>query len=156
MNLEALGPASASDLAQAMDRRSDGLYHHLHKLESAGLVRIAAYRTNKGHHEALYELTELGTRLQPRREHAMAFSRMAGALAKHGVDTLQRAIEQESPGPLRFRAEAAWLTEDETEAVNQKIEEILGVFEQARGRTRQGRRTIVVTLLAPDEPTESQ
>lgn len=53
--LAALGPTRARDLARALGRRQTALYHHLAKLEEAGLIRRTERLRNGGRPAQHYE-----------------------------------------------------------------------------------------------------
>ena len=54
---ESAGPMSIAELAQLMDFRPDGLYHHIKLMIKGGLVREVGFRKTERQIETVYDLT---------------------------------------------------------------------------------------------------
>ena len=152
--LEALGPSTAAELAEAMGRRQDGLYHHLRKLESEGVAEIAGHRHAIRRDEAVYRLTGQHLRLSTEPGESDA---MFGAARQLTTAALKRLRDLVAKGRGRFggpesnanfRVETGWITDDERRQVVEHLRAIRAVFENARGRPRTGSPFTAVTVLA--------
>ncbi|MEM9064458.1 MAG: helix-turn-helix domain-containing protein [Planctomycetota bacterium] len=138
--IESVGRATVGELADAMDRPADGLYHHIHKMEEVGLIRIAGERKAVRGTELVYEPIQDAFIDAFGPEHADRIERFAQQMAS-GV--LRAARDATASGMITARGtqrntvlrfETAKLTRGEAERVWQHLYEAWQVFEQARQR----------------------
>lgn len=143
MALSALGRASAAELGCALDRAPDGLYHHLHVLERAGIARVAGHRRVGRQSESLYELaaddllfdvdfqegrnTDRAMRLLD--AHLRRARRIAERAFHAGIASVRDADRN-----THVRGDLAWLNEEEVQRVHEIVGELRGLFDRAKRR----------------------
>jgi DNA-binding transcriptional ArsR family regulator len=90
--LEALGdaPRTPMQVAELLDRKPTSLYHHLHVLEAAGLIRQTETRKKRGTVERHYQAVSTEVRVDPR---AFASRKARGPSAI--LATVARSVEQD-------------------------------------------------------------
>jgi predicted transcriptional regulator len=158
--LQALGPCSVAELAEALGRAPDSLYYHLRMLEGAGLVVRHGTRAAGPRSEALYATPgrmvldhEPGTA----RERA-GLVRLAGSALRAAERDLRAALDSGRAvhgRNARRNAWAArtkgWLTRAELAEVRTHLEAVSALL--ARGKKQRGAElhavTFVLTPLVP-------
>ncbi len=160
--LQALGPASLSELGSALGRAPDSLYYHVRKLLRVGLVVQTGTRGEGVREEALFD-----TPGQLVIDHEPATAGEKANLLRVLAATL-RAAERDlrtafASGLAIYRRTArrntwgartkGWLTRDELREVREHLESAAAIL--AQGRKRRGAALHTVTFaLAPVAPSE--
>jgi len=139
--LHAIGPASVADLARRLDRPADGLYHHIRRLLSAGLIREAGSRPALRHPERLYDAAAHSIRFPPGHtagaEDVARIWRLLSTGAERSLLSALRAGRARFQGPHRntsLRVETARLSREDLTQVRRHLDEIRAIFEGARDR----------------------
>ena len=146
--LEALGPSTIAELAQAVGARPDALYYHLRLLEKRGLVSRDAniVRTNAKRAVLAYDAGD--------KRNVAAVTRAASAMLRGALRAFRNAFR---PGVRTSGARRElWaaqrtvrLSAPELETVNRLLNELLDTFGDAR-EVRSGERLYSLTfVLAP-------
>lgn len=152
--LAATGPLSIVDLARNVRKPADALYHHVKKLQAAGLVVVAKTRVTGKTSEALFDVVadsflpdfdpQSGRNLDGLIEMLTASTTVAKELA---VNSLQNP-SPEHRGNSMFRLDVTHLNEADLARVKELLLEIRTLV--ARGRlSREGRLFAVTLLLTP-------
>lgn len=137
------GETSIAELARKLDRSPHSLYHHVHKLVAAGVLRETGKRKAGRRDEALYDVVAeaFEIRLDPSsRVSREALAKLARAMLRRTERELARAIEQRLVVKHGTRANTwtqravARLTKSEVRAVQQHLQAIATVFAEASGR----------------------
>lgn len=143
---EAMGRATVRELADAMDRPADGLYHHVHRLESVGIIEEHSRRPAIRGTEVVYTYRpdQFFPNVGP--EHADRIVRFTQAMVGGIIRSAGQAI---AAGAARFRSqsdtnttlrfETAKLKDAERARVVEHITAIVEIFDAARTRTVEGR-----------------
>ena len=152
-HLEALGEVTMAELAEAMDRAPDGLYHHMHVMESAGLVIEIGKRAGKRRPESVYALAGRRLTLSRGPDDAPGFIRamrsLLAGIAARSIDAIRA-----HPAEVVFRVEAAWLTDREARRVRAHMKQVMRIVHASRRRERRGRRHSVVVGGFPTDNTQ--
>ncbi|MFI4854700.1 MAG: ArsR/SmtB family transcription factor [Phycisphaerales bacterium JB065] len=145
------GPMAVAELAELMGRPADGLYHHLKKLERAGVVRAVATRQRGKQIERVYDATADEYRLS---ENAEQFVRIWRLISSHAERNLAEGL---AAGVTRFggagrnstmRIETAQLDDAGAAEVLEHIEAIRAIFSRAREEPR-GEQRVFTFLFQP-------
>jgi len=156
--LEAMGEATVGDLAASIGKPADRLYHHIHVLESAGLVRVAGSRPASRRDETLYALADEAVTMKVGPEDAEGLVKMARAMCRGGFERLEENVRRGLFDGQRaqFRSEEAWLTDDEVLEAAGLMLEARRVFDRARARGRPkdsiAARCSLIMMLTHDGP----
>jgi DNA-binding transcriptional ArsR family regulator len=164
--LQALGPCSVAELAEALGRAPDSLYYHLRKLERAALVVRHGTRTSGAREETLYATPgvmvvdhEPGTA----RERANVL-RLVGSALRIAERDLRTAL---GSGRAVYRRNAqrnawgartkGWLTRAELAEVRAHLAAVTDLL--ARGKKQPGAElhavTFVLTPLVPSARSQA-
>ncbi len=155
--LAASGPCSVAELAHQMNTAPDGLYHHLRKLEDAGIVRQVGHRRVGRQTERLFDLVadrhdfdmdiRTGRNVRAFRTLLRALLRRCERLldAAIGARAIDRAV---TPKPYEFRGDATWLAEEDLAELNTHFAAIREIFERGR-KTRRGRLFTLTLFMFP-------
>jgi DNA-binding transcriptional ArsR family regulator len=157
--VDGLGDCTAAELASALGRTQSSLYFHLGKLAKVGLLlrkegeRGAIFRTPPGSLELGYDPHDA--------RHLSSMLEGAAAILRAAERALRSALES---GAARVRgsrrdttlqSQRAFLGADELRAVNEHVNEIERIFDQAKG-ARAGRLVSFTACLAPVAPKEQR
>ncbi len=145
--LQIHGKVTVTELARLLDRPADGLYHHLRRLQEAGIVRDAGARESGGRRAAVLELCadEIRADLGPASPPAFrrAWADAAGAVLRSAEREVRRGARgprARSAGPratLHVERTKAWLAPGELEHVNRTLAD-LRAYLRRRGARRAG------------------
>lgn len=153
--LEAIGPASAGELAAELDRPPDRVYYHLRRLERVGMIEAVSERVRGRHRETLYDLAH-------RRWH-IAYD-PASKRSRRAVEALTAAMLREAqrdfeagwstPGlAVRGKQRTQWslrlearLDRDQLAELNEHLDAIARLLRGARGAEATRRKTTHVAL----------
>lgn len=133
------GPMAVVELAELMNRPADGLYHHLKKLEAAGLLRAVATRQRGRQIERIYDATADEYRVAEDSGHLVRIWRL---ISSHAERTMADALDA---GAIHFRGEernsamrveTAQLDDEARSRVFQHIQAIRDIFTEARQKPR--------------------
>lgn len=136
-----LGPCSIADIAVALDRPADGLYHHLRLLLRAGLLIEAGSRRTHRQNEKLYALAaddltfdlQLDTR-QPYRHFSRLVSLMGATGGRHFSAAARAGVLHDERGTKNWfvRNDLAWLTPNDVRQIRNHIDGILELLDKGR------------------------
>lgn len=141
--MEAGVPLAVSDLAAALDRPADGLYHHIRRLLETGIVVEAGVRATPRHPETLYRLAAPRLRFDTHAGDGAAPDGPLGLMrtvVKAGERSMAAAMRS---GMVRFdepgrnacvRFDAAHLSAEEAARVVSLVGEVQRVLDEARRR----------------------
>lgn len=148
------GPLSVAELASQMARPADGLYHHLKKLESCGMVREVATRQSGRQIERIYDAAADEYRVAEDSQHLVRIWRL---ISSHAERNLADSLEAEVihfRGPDRntaMRIETARLTPQARIEVIEHLDAIRAVFTEARLHPGDEQATLTFALV-PSSP----
>ena len=159
--LEAIGPASAAELAAAIGVEPDRVYYHLKKLEGVGLVAASGTRGEGRTREALWDLAHRRWHLAyaPEDPNAVqAIDKLTAAMLRQA----QRDFSEGWTSPaiaVRGKRRTQWslrlegrLDADQVAALNGHLQAIADLMREARHAEDSGRKRTHVALtwvLAP-------
>lgn len=152
-----LGPCSIAQLAAAMDTAPDGLYHHIRRLASAGLIRALGLRHTGRRRERLYDVTAERLRLDvdvTAGRNTDRLRRLLGATLQRTTSIVADAIEgrivrlEEPIANTLIRSDSAPLDEEDLARVQRHLAAIAQVFAAARASNR-GRLHSLTSILSP-------
>jgi DNA-binding transcriptional ArsR family regulator len=155
--LRALAPCSIAELARALQRPPDRLYHHLRLLVAGGLVVAVGSRREGRRTEVIYDLVaeQLDFADMPRTPEVIRQLRaMTGVLYRWNARNIDSALvdpQVNHRGAIRrlwARVEVSWLDDDATRRVNEHLAQITAILDEGR-RQRTGRPTSVAIFAAP-------
>ena len=151
--LVACGPCSIAELAKQMDTRADGLYHHVRKLQAAGLVVENGFRRAGRQIEVIYDvvaekLVFEGIGADPNKQSLV--SKLLRSVNRRCERQFEDALEN---GLISFsdenrtayiRGDTTWLNQQELKRVQEHVDAILQIF--AKGRQRRNGDLYALTL----------
>ena len=156
--MEALGEAVVAELAEAVGRPADRLYHHVHKLEKAGLIRAIGTRAAPRRDQTVYALVPEAVDLRADPSEADQIERMASLMFRYALKQFIATVaagELHQEKPRRngtFRTELGWLNQQQRKAVLQHMDGIREIFAQSRQAPRKGEKSLSVLMLTPVQP----
>lgn len=157
--LEAAGPCSVSALAALTGRAPDGLYFHLRRLESCGLVAESG-RAQRGRHAwAVYDVAERPVRLDYDALPADAVVSVIAAAMRLGMRDFKHAVRNgvaSVRGPDRDLWGArikGWITPRNIRRINQLLNELRGLMHN-RGPAKGTKAMSVSFIMAPADLPE--
>ncbi len=162
---QSYGPLAIRELAEKLGRPMDGLYHHIRRLQKAGIVRLKETRRAYKRDEAVFELTadRFGHEAYPatpqlKRAVAKAATAMLRltnrdyhrALADEGIAKQWEQSEQAAgqPAVLRMSQQKSWLTKQDLREVHRRIAEIESYLRE-RLHGKKGIPFALTTVLVP-------
>ena len=136
------GQSSISEIAEALERRPDSLYHHVRVLLGVGLIRQTGERVAGRNHEALYETVagQFAADLETQDPQYMAeFSRMMRSVLADGASHHAQAFTQpETRARVLFETANVRLGEEQVEQFNRELRDLVhrvkGAAEPDAGR----------------------
>lgn len=141
--MRSVAPCSVAELARALDRPADALYHHLRKLREAGLVRQVESRRVGKQTEAVLDLVAermaFDHDVQTGRN-VHLYVRVASALltiVERGYFGALRRAGLELHGPQKDvwgRVEMAWLGPEQLARVNEHLNAVVAIMAEGRAR----------------------
>jgi DNA-binding transcriptional ArsR family regulator len=154
--LEAMGPCSVAELAELLDTPADGLYYHLRILKAR---RLVAEATERGP-ACVQAVSDPGdppmrVRYDPAsRANAAAVTRLVGSMLREALRSFRRAFRPGAvvEGPRRSLwagRRTAWLTGEELEEVNARIEALVGYLAERRAWSADGRLYAFTFAVSP-------
>jgi DNA-binding transcriptional ArsR family regulator len=154
--LEAMGPCSVAELAELLDTPADGLYYHLRILRARRLITQAA-APGPARVQAATDPADppLRVHYEPgNRANAAAVTRMVGSMLRDALRSFRRAFRPGVvvEGPRRalwVGRRTAWLTGEELEEVNARVESFVGYLVERRGRGAEGRLYSFTFAISP-------
>ncbi len=153
--LPRMGTVSVAELAGALGRPADSLYHHLRILERVGLVLKAGSRRAGRRREALIRAVapELWLRYAlGKAGNGKEVNAIIGSMLRLGMRDFRKAFaaaEAAVAGPKRELwavRRTGWLTEEQIAEVNLHIQRLMKRME---GAARKGRLYAVTVVLTP-------
>ncbi len=153
--LQTQGPCAIREMAAYMDRPADGLYHHVRKLERAGVVHVAENRRVGKRDEAIFALAapRIGGALDPTSPASRAMVIRTGqAVLRMGGRDFVAAMEV-TPGECgsvrpRVSRQKAWLSDEAYEQVKYLLARVEAVLIK-QNKLRQGNLVALTTILTP-------
>lgn len=155
--LIAAGPCSIAVLAAQMDRRADGLYHHVRKLVGAGLIREVGFRKSGRQVETIYDSVadhfQFDVDFQTGRNVERILQLMKATLRRSErvvTDAIEAGVVSFEEGSRNafIRGDTAWLTDRDLQKVIGHLQAIIDIFERGR-RQREGDLFAVTFNLSP-------
>jgi len=154
--MRAVAPCSLSELAERMDRPADSLYHHIRRLQKAGIVRLIDRRKAGRRTEAVYDLMgdDLKFDFDPSTgKNAKQLAYLAGATTRLAHRTLSQAlgsesIREEKVKRFAIRSDSAWLDEAQLKRTIELTEKIVEIFETNKSSAK-GRLYHLQMILTP-------
>jgi DNA-binding transcriptional ArsR family regulator len=160
--LQVGGPATVAEIARRLARRPDSLYHHLRRLEAAGIVVECGRRTEGGRAARVLRVVPgtvavgLGPKASPALRQAVAG--IAASILRMGereVSKVAMSPQVRTSGKhrnLHAARQKLWLTPGELEELNAEIDELRARY--AGLKRREGARLFALTtVLVPAEGT---
>jgi len=155
--LIAAGPCSIAVLADQMDRRADGLYHHIRKLVTAGLIREVGFRKSGRQVETIYDSVadhfqfdvdfESGRNVDRLLQLMKATLRRSERILTDAIEAGVVSFEEDTRNAF-IRGDTAWLTPPELSRVIGHLQSIIDIFDAGR-RQRDGELYAVTFNLSP-------
>jgi DNA-binding transcriptional ArsR family regulator len=153
--LQTQGSCAIRELAAHMSRPADGLYHHVRKLERAGVVHVAENRRVGKRDEAIFALAapRIGGALDPTSpaSRAMVIRSGQAVLRMAGRDFVA-ALESKptARGSIRPRLsrQKAWLSEEAYNQVKSLLSRVEALLIK-QNKLRQGNLVALTTVLTP-------
>lgn len=152
--LDAAGPCSVSMLASLIGRAPDGLYFHLRRLVSCGLIKETG-RTQQGRHAwALYDVAERPVRLDYDALPADSVAAVIAAAMRLGMRDFKRAVRK---GGVTVRGNArdlwgarikGWITPHNIRRINEVLNELRDLMHN-RGPAKGTKAMSISFILAP-------
>lgn len=152
--LDAAGPCSVSALAALVGRAPDGLYFHLRRLESCGLIKECG-RTQQGRHSwAMYDVAERPVRLDYDALPTDSVAAVIAAAMRLGLRDFKRAMRK---GGVTVRGNdrdlwgariKGWITPASIRRINLLLGELRDLMHN-RGPAKGTRAMSVSFILAP-------
>lgn len=152
--LDAAGPCSVSALAALIGRAPDGLYFHLRRLESCGLIKECG-RTQQGRHTwATYDVTERPVRLDYDALPTDSVAAVISAAMRLGMRDFKRAMRK---GGVTVRGNdrdlwgariKGWITPQNIRRINEVLNELRDLMHN-RGPAKGTRAMSISFILAP-------
>lgn len=155
--MRSAAPCSVAELARQMDRPADGLYHHLRKLQEAGLIREVGQRPVGKQVETIYDLAydtllfeiepATGRNVDEMRKLSGALLRLAGRVFDAALGN--PAMVGTGPGQNTWgRLDTTWLTDEGLAELNEHLLAIRGLLEEGN-RRREGHLITIGTFGGP-------
>jgi DNA-binding transcriptional ArsR family regulator len=155
--LPRMGTVSVAELAAALGRPADSLYHHLRILKRVGLVRSAGSRRLDGRRETLFHAVsremslcyELG-----RKGNGSQINAIIAAMLRLGIRDFSngfKTADASVSGPNRelwALRKTGWLSKSQIAEVNRYIEKVMHVMAAPNRKGRLYAVTIVLTPLS--------
>ena len=160
--LQVGGPATVAQIADRLGRRPDSLYHHLRRLEQAGIVEECDRVTEGGRAARVLRMTAetveagLGPKATPGQRRAI--SDVAAPVLRIGERDVRRAAMSPDArtGGKRRNLHASrnklWLTRTELEELNEELDELCRRY-ATRERGDRSELFALTTVLVPLEPS---
>ena len=155
--LIAAGPCSIAVLAEQMDRRADGLYHHIRKLVNAGLIREVGFRKSGRQVETIYDTVAdhfqfdvdfaSGRNVERIIQLMKATLRRSERIVSDAIAAGVVSFEEGSRNAF-IRGDTAWLTSTDLSKVIGHLQSIIDIFDAGR-RQRDGELYAVTFSLSP-------
>ncbi|MFO0834494.1 MAG: helix-turn-helix domain-containing protein [Phycisphaerales bacterium] len=152
--LDAAGPCSVSALAALIGRAPDGLYFHLRRLESCGLVKQCE-RTREGRHTwATYDVAERPVRLDYDSLPTDSVAAVIAAAMRLGTRDFKRAMRK---GGVTVRGNdrdlwgariKGWITPANIRRINELLNELRGLMHN-RGPAKGTKAMSISFVMAP-------
>ncbi len=152
--LAATGPLSIVELARLVQKPADSLYHHIKKLQSAGLVRLARTRATGKTSEAIFDVVAESFVPEFDAESGRNVDAVGDLLEASGVVAQKFACNslrysgREHRGLSAFRLDVTHLCDTKLARVKNLLSELHQIIKEGRA-TRQGRLFAMMYLLAP-------
>ncbi|HEX6751012.1 MAG TPA: helix-turn-helix domain-containing protein [Longimicrobium sp.] len=154
--LEAIGPCTVAELAEVLDHPADGLYYHLRLLKACGLV-AGETRPGATRPQAVFDVAGRPTELRysaTDRAQVAAVVRLVGGMLREALRLFRRGFRPGAvlQGPRRTLwagRRTAWLSAEELEEVNARIQQVVGYLSERRGRTPDGRLYAFTFVVSP-------
>ena len=153
--LPRMGTVSVAELATALGRPADSLYHHLRILKRAGLVRNAGSRWLEGRRESLFRAVapEMSLRYElGKKGNGRQINAIIAAMLRLGIRDFSNSFETTDAsvsGPNRelwALRKTGWLSRAQIAEVNRYIEKLMHVM---AAPSRNGRLYAVTIVLTP-------
>lgn len=155
--LIAAGPCSIAVLAEQMDRRADGLYHHVRKLIAAGLVTEVGFQKSGRQVEAIYDSVadhfqfdvdfQSGRNVDRILQLMRATLRRSERILSDAIEAGVVSFDDESRNAF-IRGDTAWLEESDLNQVVDHLHAITKIFEAGR-RKRKGKLFAITFNMSP-------
>jgi DNA-binding transcriptional ArsR family regulator len=154
--LEAMGPCSVAELAELLDTPADGLYYHLRILKARRLITQSS-DPGPARLQAATDAADPPMRVHydpANRANAAAVTRMVGSMLRDALRSFRRAFRPGVvvEGPRRalwVGRRTAWLTGEELEEVNVRLESLVGYLAERRGRSADGQLYSFTFAISP-------
>jgi len=155
--LRFLGPCSVAELAVATGRPADGLYPHLRRMMTAGVVVEAGLRRAGRNAERLFDLVadDVAPDLKARRDHDKlfaaffrAFQRQARRVVRDALAAGVLATDEQGRRNHYLFSDLAWLTPDDFARVREKVVELRAILDEGR-RRRDGALYLWTSMALP-------
>jgi DNA-binding transcriptional ArsR family regulator len=154
--MRALAPCSLAELAEGMDRPADSLYHHIRRLEKAGIARVVDRRKAGRQTEAVYDLTGDDLKLDfdaSTGKNAKAITQLVAAVSRLAQRTFTAAVASDAMlgDPVKrfaIRSDSAWLDDDQLARVRDLLAQIVEIFETNKS-SRHGKLYYLHAILSP-------
>lgn len=154
--IEALGEATAAQLAEGSGRAADSLYPHLEILESSGFIS-SKERSDEGRPARVFSLTEAASVRPVDRATGSGMRRLALAVDVALRDAARRIKrcadlaedERRSPGDLQVTTDLVWVDAERRERFTHLLSELRALVRESR-RDRIGERMFLGIQFFPD------
>lgn len=152
-----VGPCSIRELASLMNRPADGLYHHMRKLVSAGIVRDVDVRSVGTQTETIYQTVAKDITIERnigRKRTRDRSIRLFRTMMQHALRVVEAAIETQravlegSKQNFRLNWQVSWLDDRQLAEIKQHQAAISGILQQGM-QQRQGQLIAHLTYMVP-------
>lgn len=157
LGLVSIGPCSIRELAELLERPADGLYHHLRKLEAAGLVVGVDTRVSGTRTEQVYDLAAPNVTIDTdisRKRTRERVARLFKSILQHAQRAMlaalesDRAVLEEEGRTISLKWAASWLDDERLARVREHQDAVNTILLEGL-RERTGELFSVLTYLAP-------
>jgi DNA-binding transcriptional ArsR family regulator len=158
--LQIHGPATVAEIARSLGRRPDSLYHHLRRLEAAGIVEECERRTEGGRAarvlRVVEEMAEAGLGPQASPDLRRAVAEIAVAILRLGEREVRKAAmapQVRTEGKrrnLHTARQKVWLAPGDLERLNGELDDLRERY-AAHERGEDSELFALTTILLPLE-----
>jgi hypothetical protein len=161
---QAHGAMAIRELAEKLARPADGLYHHVRRLQQAGILQVAQTVRVGKRDEAVFALTaeRFGNTARPQtkatKEAAIkaadAALRLAGrefrwaVLMEESGQKQDASADRAKPARTKLSRQRSWLTDDDLETLHALLEKVEAFLQECMHH-KQGRPFVVTTAVVP-------
>jgi predicted transcriptional regulator len=151
------GPCAIRDLSSLMNRPADGLYHHMRKLVSSGIVREVGIRSVGTQTETIYQTAAKDVTIDrniSRKRTRDRSIRLFRTMMQHALRVVEAAIETQravlegAQQNFRLNWQVSWLDDRQLAEVKEHQEAITCILQKGM-QQKQGQLVAHLTYMVP-------